>query len=319
MSARERQGRDAEVSSFDESQREAILGYTRIAASSGALLSLKDLAELLAVGASEEELRSSILSDPWVSARVALEADHLVLRPEGLEGRTAQQAAAEEQTRRARALANLEEARRFSRYFVRDSFFVAVAGTTSYLSAAASDDIDFFCVTRTDGMWAFMLKVLILSRVSSFVNRGAPPFCFSFVLDERQAREELGAPKTALYARDALTAKLISGDAAYHALIENATWMSSFFPAVYKRRLGEATSGQGPRPSSFRGSKTLNAFLLATLGSYVGLRAWVLNRKLTKEGKHDAVFKTRLGPGFLEYASRHYLELGKMYQALGKR
>jgi hypothetical protein len=44
-----------------------------------------------------------------------------------------------------------------------------------------------------------------------------------------------------------------------------------------------------------------------------------LNRKLAKEGRSDAIFKTWIGPGRLEYASRRYVELGKMYQGLEKR
>jgi hypothetical protein len=63
----------------------------------------------------------------------------------------------------------------------------------------------------------------------------------------------------------------------------------------------------------------MNSWLFLTLGSYVALRAWVLNRKLAKRGRTDAIFKTWIGPGRLEYASRRYLELGKMYQGLEKR
>ena len=78
----------------------------------------------------------------------------------------------------------------FARLFSKDAIFVAVAGTNSYLSAVEGDDIDYYCITKTDGMWAFMLKALILSRIRSLREKGAPPLCFSYVMDERQARDE---------------------------------------------------------------------------------------------------------------------------------
>jgi hypothetical protein len=207
----------------------------------------------------------------------------------------------------------------FSRLLNKDAVFVAVAGTNSYLSAAEGDDIDFYCITKTDGMWTFMLKSLILSRACSLVRKAAPPFCFSFVMDEKQARGELSRPKGALYARDTLTAKVISGGAAYHAILEDASWMKSYFPTVYERRLGEVDVSNGPQPSAGKGSRVLNMWLFLTLGSYVHLRAWAMNRKLARQGRSDAIFKTWIGPGRLEYASRRYVELGKMYQALEKR
>jgi hypothetical protein len=307
------------VALLDGQQREAVLTYCRIAASSGALLLLKDLLELLAIDATEEELEESISSDESLASKVFVESGRVIMRPPGSDQGNAREATEEENRRRGRAIANVEAAKRFARLLSKDAVFVAVAGTNSYLSAAEGDDIDFFCITRTDGMWVFMLKSLILSRLSSLVRRRAPPFCFSFVLDEKRAREELSRPKTALYARDTLNAKVISGDAAYHAILENASWMRSYFPTVYERRLGEVGPGEGPPPSAKKGSRIMNSWLFLTLGSYISLRAWILNRKLAKQGRPDAIFHAGIGPSHLEYASRRYVELGKMYQALEKR
>jgi hypothetical protein len=305
--------------SLDDGQREAVLGYCKIAASSGALLSIEDLVELLGIDATEEELERGISSDGSLASKVYVESGLVALISPGSDRGAAKKTVEEAEKRRSRALANIEAAKSFSTLFSRDTIFVAVAGTNSYLSAAEGDDIDFYCITKTDGMWAFMLKALLLSRVRSLSRRGAPPFCFSYVMDERQVRDEPNIPKTAVHARDTLTAKVISGEATYRAILENASWMRSYFPAVYEHRLREAGSRKGPYPSSGKGSRIINEWLFATLGSFLALKAWTLNRRLAKQGKSSAVFKTWIEPGRLEYASRRYLELGKMYQALEKR
>lgn len=306
------------VAPLDESQRDAVLAYCKIAATSGALLSVKDLVELLALDATEEEVEDSINSDDFLSSRVFVESGHVVLRGPDSDRASAQRAAKEEYRRRERALANVEAAKVFARMLSTDAVFVAVAGTSSYLSAAESDDIDFYCITRTDTMWKFMLKSLVLSRVFSLTRKPDQPFCFSFVLDERQAMKDLGRPKDALFARDTLTAKVIRGGSALCPILEKAAWMRSYFPALYEHRLREVCA-TGPGAPSRKGSAVLNGFLYATVGWYVSLRAWVLNRHLSKQGRVEAIFETKMGPGQLEYVSRRYVELGKMYQALEKR
>jgi len=304
---------------LDQTQKDDMLAYSKIAEASGGLLTLKDLAELLGIDATEKELEESICSDESLSSKVFIESGLVLIRHPGSDRGSAREAAEEEERRRSRAMANVEAARAFARLLSKDTVFVAVAGTNSYLSAAVSDDIDFYCITKTDGMWAFMLKSLILSRVFSLLGRPTPPFDFSFVMDEKRANEELSRPKGALYARDTLNARVISGSDAYRTILENASWMKSYFPTLYERRLAEVGSREGRDLPGRRGSRIMNSWLFLTLGSYVALRAWILNRNLAKQGRTDAIFKTWIGPGRLEYASRRYDELGKMYQGLEKR
>ncbi len=93
--------------------------------------------------------------------------------------------------------------------------------------------------------------------------------------------------------------------------------MRTYFPSLYDRRLKETDSN--PPMAVGKGSRTLNLLIFFTLGSYVSLKAWILNRKLVKWGRDDEVFVTKIGPDRLEYSSRGYAELGKMYQPLQKR
>jgi hypothetical protein len=314
------QGRRGGVAfSLDEAQREAMLVYCKIAASSGALLSIKDLAELLAIDATEEELEAGISSDQSLVSKVYVESGLVALLGPGSDRATARKAIEEGERRRRRALSNIEAARVFSRLFSKGTMFVAVAGTNSYLSALEGDDIDYYCITKTDGMWAFMLKALVLSRIISTARRSTPPFCFSYVMDKRQAIDEPRSLGTAVHARDTLMAKVIIGQSTYHAVLERSSWMRSFFPALYERRLRETGQQQEPLPSVGKGSHILNLWLYRTVGAYLALKAWILNRRLSKQGEQDAVFKAWIEPGRLEYASRRYGELGMMYRALEKR
>lgn len=295
------------------------MAYCRIAAGPGALLTLKDLVELLSVDVTEGELEESISSDEWLASRVFVESGQVVLKSPDSDPGAARRAIENADENRRRALANIEAARVFARLFAKDAVFTAVAGTNSYLFAAEGDDIDFYCITKTDGMWAFMLKALLLSRISSMVRSDVPPFCFSYVMDERQSKDVASRPMTAVHARDTLSVKVISGYDTYHAILENEPWMRSYFPSFYDRRLRESGSQKGQHPSVGKGSRLVNSFLFVTLGSYLSLKAWTLNRRLAKKGWSGAIFKTWVEPGRLEYASRRYVELGKMYQGLHKR
>lgn len=298
---------------LQDKDREAILAFCKIAEASGALLSLRDLGELLGSESSEDELAKGISDDRSLSQKVEIAAGRVVLKREGMSADSLRAIIEEDERRRERATANLAAARSFSRFLGDDALFVAVGGTNSYLSAAENDDIDFYCITKTDGMWIFMLKALLLARVYNIFGRVRVPFCFSFVMDENKAIQELTTPKGGLYARDSLNAKVISGAPEYRRILEKASWMRSYFPAVFDRALRDLGPSDGASGPGERGSRAINLFLFVTVGSYVALRAWLTNRRLAKWRKPDAVFKAWVEPGRLEYAARRYLQLGKMY------
>ena len=302
---------------FDGRQREAVLAYCGFAAASGAALYLNDLLELMSVDATAEELGKAISADEYLGPRLTVESGLVLLRQAGSNEAAFATKVEEAEKKRKQALANIEEAKKFARFFTKDSLFVAVAGTTSYLSATVNDDIDFYIVTKTNGMWSFMLRALILSRLAAQSHPSIRPFCFSFVMDERKWKEEFSKDRGPLSARDTLTSKVISGLDSYHEVLERAGWMESHFPKFYQRRLME-TRGTGGGGRGKSGSRVVNELLFLTLGTYVSLKAWALNRRLASQGRSDAVFVTRIAPDRLEYASRRYLNLGKMYQALEK-
>ena len=234
---------------LSEGQREAVLAYCKIAAASGALLSIRDLVELLAIDATEEELQEGIASDESLSSKVYVESGLVALMSPGADVASAREAIEEGQRRRRRAISNIEAARVFARLFSKDAIFVAVAGTNSYLSVAEGDDIDYYCITRTDGMWAFMLKALLLSRVRSTIGRETPPFCFSYVMDERQVKDVSSRPMTAVHARDTLTSKVISRRRDLPRHIGERVLDEVVFPGLLRPQDEGDRHGAGAEPS----------------------------------------------------------------------
>src|ERR1035438_7057717 len=96
--------------------------------------------------------------------------------------------------------------------------------------------------------------------------------------------------------------------------------MGSYFPAFYSMRLRETDLDAGLRSrngaAKREGSTLLNSFLYHTLGSFLRIKSWALNRRLTKAAWHSSVFATRVGLGYYIYESNRYRKLRKMYGEL---
>ncbi len=124
-----------------------------------------------------------------------------------------------------------------------------------------------------------------------------------------------GPLRTPIFARDALTVKLIEGRKTYHGLLEEAKWMKVHFPALYDIRVLE-TDSEGRGASSARAGArpaVLNQLLYHTVGSFLRMKSWALNRKFAKFGRRWSEFETRIGPDHCIYESNKYRRLGRMY------
>jgi hypothetical protein len=309
-----------------ERQQREIEAFCNIAKENGAAISLRELIELAAIDASEHELATAFHSDSKLRSKYLLESGY-VLEKLAANEEPGQRTVGEEEKRRERGRQNLKRASRFGQVLVDGAVLVSVSGANSYLSAKEDDDIDFFCVTKTGSMWPFMLRALILARIHRLANSDVPELCFSCIMDEEWATKEFRERQHAIFARDALTAKVIGGWTTYHALLEEARWMESYFPAFYTIRLRESdvAEDEGPPPQDLSahgdeeaGSTVLNSFLYFTLGSFLRIKSWALNRRLTKSSRHSSVFATRIGKGHYIYESNGYRKLRKMYGELEK-
>jgi hypothetical protein len=303
-----------------ERQTKEIETFCQIARENGAAITLRELIGLAAIDASERELEGAFLSDSKLHSRFLLESGYVFERP--LMAEEAAKGVEEEKERRERANANLDGATRFGRSVMGGTVLVSVSGSNSYLSASENEDVDFFCITSTNGMWSFMLKALVLARIHRLANRGMPELCFSCVMDEGWAKEAFRTRQPPIFARDALTAKVINGAAAYDELLKEASWMESYFPVFYRMRLREAKLEEplGPRPTSAvkEGSLVVNSLLYFIVGSFLRIKSWALNRRLTKDALHSSVFETKIGRGHYIYESNRYKNLSVIYDELAE-
>jgi hypothetical protein len=307
--------------SLTEKQEREIEAFCRIAGENGAIISLRELIGLAAIEASEHELATAFRSDSKLGSKYLLESGYVLDRHAVTEG-TSRQTVEEEERRRELARANLKMAKRFGTALTGGAVLVSVSGANSFLSVRKEDDIDFFCVTKTNGMWPFMLRALVLARIHRLANKDAAELCFSCVMDERWATQAFRKRQHPIFARDALTAKVIGGRSTYHALLEEARWIEDYFPAFYGMRLRETTPQEGEPTRNGavgrEGSFVLNSFIYHTLGTFLRMKSWTLNRKLAKAGRHSAVFSTRIGAGHYIYESNRYRKLRKMYDGVEK-
>jgi hypothetical protein len=302
-----------------EKQMREIETFCQIAKENGAAISLRELIGLAAIDASENQLEGAFLSDSSMRSKFTLESGFVLERSLVAE-RGALRLVEEERRRRERASANLVRASKFGRILMRGAILVSVSGANSYLVARENEDIDYFCVTKTNGMWPFLLRTLILARIHRLAEKGVPELCFSCIMDERWATQAFRERQPPIFARDALTAKIIGGTGAYHGLLAQASWMEDYFPVNYRMRLRETGRDEaGPAPSDAgrgAGSSVLNAYLYHVVGSFLRLKSWALNRRLTKADRHSSVFKTRIGTGHFIYESNRYRNLRAIYEEL---
>jgi len=311
----------------EEELEKEINTYFEIARANGSILSMEGLVELMDVDADAQEIERVIRASPSLKANILLSSGYIFSRSGDLGSAQIESAVQEEEERKRRAISNLRTADDFSGWLGKRAVMVAVGGTNSYLSPREKDDIDLFCVTRRGTMWTFMLDSLVKARVYGLLHKGTPQLCFSFIMDEGWAEREFVKTQDAIFARDVLTSKVVRGRDAYDALIRRASWMERFFPRLYRMRPG---IGDGARErtrsggSDRRGEETLwqkvaNGFLYATLGSYILLKAWLLNRRFAKEGRGDAIFTTDIGRDHCVYESNKYKRLRRMYAPLHER
>ncbi len=306
--------------------------YCRIARASGSILTMEDLVQLTSVDATEIEVEEALRANPLLRSSLLFSSGYIIGNPQDTEMAQVEKAIQKQEESRKRALSNLKAANDFARLLSDKARLVAVGGTNSYLSAGEQDDIDFFCITRRDTMWIFMLESLVKARIFGVLRRGTPQLCFSFIMDEGWVEREFRKPQDAIFARDVLTSKVVRGSDVYNASLKIAPWMDTFFPRLYRKRLdstrsSEASSdppaGNAMGPSAggmgHRWEFVVNSFLSATLGSYILLKAWLLNRKLAKEERIESVFTTDIGTDHCVYESNKYKKIRRMYGSIHAR
>jgi len=290
---------------------------SEVARTAGSLLSLKELAELTRTQLSEEELEFWWEKTPSLATVYELK-DGLILErgatgftgdPSRVEAERAKSARAEKYTKLAGIFSGLSRD--------QGTRVLAISGSTSYKNASVSDDLDFFCVTRSSHLWIFMTKSLILARFIRASRRSFPRICFSYATAEDFAEKEFLQSRDALFARDALNAIVVRGEIYYEDLLRKCSWMLDYFPRLYHARTSNDHTGvEKTLPRASPGRKFLNTFLWVLVGNYIVLKSGIHNRKLRKQHKLSSLFVAKVGVDHCIFESVRYSRLRSIYQQL---
>lgn len=304
------------LSEYDISE---ILLFCDIARANGAHLSLTEAASLLRPNITEEEFVVALRQAAALTGSFKLQSGLILLRDDFR--RAAVDLASYEAERRRRAERNLRYAFNFAAFSrLGESRVLSVSGSSSYGSASAGADIDFFCITLRESMWLALTRSLILARVFRLLRKDSPNLCFSYVIDENFAHKEFSENRGALFARDALNATVVLGADYYNQLLRDNGWLSEYFPKLYKERLASAVTSATPRSRREPNivAKAANLFLYYTVAKYLRLKAALGNRILTKEGRLALLFDAKIGRDHCIYESVRYRDLRRLYAQLDR-
>jgi hypothetical protein len=293
--------------------------FHAIAREHGTDLSLSEVLSLLRSDFSEEEAALVLSSSNDLKDLFQLHDGSILPRNsngEGFGGKS------KEWEKRRRAERNLGFAFMFADFSHDDlARLLSVSGSSSYGSVPAWGDLDFFCIARRDTLWLFITRLLILTRVFRAIHRDTPILCLSCMMDESYAKRTFHRIRDPLFARDALNISIIRGQDFYDKLLRETTWISDYYPQLYQQRISANKLYSEPETheNAHPALKTANQFLYCLVGSYLRLKAYLLNRRLTKDGKDSLVFAAKIGTDHCIYESVRYSRLRRLYSRLGGR
>ncbi|MFI5420091.1 MAG: hypothetical protein ACHQ1H_03910, partial [Nitrososphaerales archaeon] len=151
-----------------------------------------------------------------------------------------------------------------------------------------------------------------------FSVENSPWLCLSYVADEAFVRTELNANQNPLFARDAISARVIIGDDYFGTLLRQNSWMAQYFPKLYNLRVRNYRAKTAEKDRESPAGRIVNLFLYYIAGSYIKVKSHLLNRKFMKMGKKSSLFQLRIGPDHCIYESADYVNLKSLYSRLKK-
>ena len=287
--------------------------FCSVAKANDADLSLREIIQLTSLDISEADLERAWRVNADLQSKYHIDSGMVYAK----ENATRKQIVDSERwTRIERATSNIAWAKKFAAYIKgNNSLVLSISGSTSYLSVARGDDLDFFCIERKDTVWRFLVKSLIKARIFRLAHEGSPWLCLSYVMDEEYAGSEFSSNKDGLFARDAISTIVVHGDKYYGSLLKKSAWMEQFFPKMYRSRIMSADDGVGSTKSGTF-DRVLNYVLYLTAGTYIRIKSHLLNKKFERMGERSRLFKLRIGPDHCIYESRSYIQLRAMYSKL---
>ncbi len=271
--------------------RERIRVLVEIAAHNESSISLHEILDLLPRGPfpSTEALRDFIAADDRLSRQLSAVGEEITLR-----GR--ESLAAGRGIQRDLAEKRVAEADRFLSALSRICPWIelaGVSGSTAYRGAKPSDDVDFFLVTRRRRLWLTLLLALAAAKAVRLRAGTGPTYCFNRLAESPSCRKAFRDSRDPLFAREALSLRVLRGARFYRDLLHMAPWMAEPFPGLYASRLLESgPDGVGPESANRWLGDLLNAAAFLVLAPYLRFVGLLRNLRLRHEGRGEECFRT---------------------------
>ena len=191
---------------------------------------------------------------------------------------------------------------------------VGVTGSTAYGTPEAGDDLDLLVITQPGTLWVCLTYAYLAVRFR-FLSAGRedrPRPCFNYVLDEEVARAEFSRPQGLLFAREALTARILRGEDYYGALLAGAPWLREELPRLYEGRCTTTDAPEGdPVPWALR---ALNSALFLPVAAYLHLVGLHRNARGLEQGESHGGFRVVTGPGRMALTTARFEHLRSEYE-----
>lgn len=191
---------------------------------------------------------------------------------------------------------------------------VGITGSAAFENVQAGDDLDLFAVLRTGALWWFLARTYLSLHLARHRNphfRG-PPVCLNFVLEEGPAEAEFARRSDLIFAREALSVKILQGDDYYRGLVARAPWMRNEIPRLYDVR-SEHPGNTRPEPARPL-VRLLNALVYPWLASYLQAAGLVRNWRFRRRGTPGRAFRTSTRFRRVAFATRRFEQLRDEYQ-----
>jgi hypothetical protein len=190
---------------------------------------------------------------------------------------------------------------------------IGVSGSAAFGLAEPNDDLDFFVVSRTGGTWLFLLWAFLAARRAGRRGTRESLWCFNYVVEEGTVDRDFGPPGGLLVAREALSLRIVRGEAYYRYLLSRADWMAAELPRLYAQRV----SSRSPPPAEPRLGllvRAANLVIFPFLAAYVQLSALRRNHRFRRESP-DRCFRAETRPGRLQLRTQEFEALREIYES----
>lgn len=197
---------------------------------------------------------------------------------------------------------------RFARRWLR---VIAVTGSAAYGEPREGDDCDLMAVVRPGALWVFVTYAFLRLRWRKMrgMRPDEPRWCLNYLLDEAAAIREFSRPRGFLFAREALVARPVEGEAFYRGLLRRGGWLREEAPRLYARwEAAPLPEPVDPVPVS-RGLRALNALLFPGVAAYLHLKGLWANHRFRRTGRPGDRFRTITRLGQMGLATSKYEQL----------